>query len=323
MSFKARRLLAAALVMSLLIQMQFAGYGYAAPQAKIVFTCVHEENDEVNFDICVMDADGGNEVNLTDDPWFNAQPSWSPDGNRIAFNRGHHIYVMDSDGDNLMQLTDKFTDREPAWSPDGEKIAFNRFTALKHQIWIMDADGGNEVQLTNWGANYKPAWSPDGVRIAFVSAKRHAGPEIYVMDSDGNNQVRITHDLRHKDNPSWSPDGRWIAYDESLRTWLSQIYVVEAEPEGRTKKLTDGSPTKWEPAWSPDGDTIAYVAWVKPVAWIDSMTHDGIHLKQLTGDDGINRYDPNWFDPVGRPVSPAGNFVAIWGKIKEPASVRR
>ena len=313
MTFNFRRLCVAALVMSLFIQMQIAESGYAAFGAKIAFTCVHEEN----FDICVMDADGGNEVKLTEDPGYDAEPSWSPDGNRIAFNRGHHIYVMDSDGGNLTELS---SGREPAWSPDGTKIAFTRSKALKYQIWVMDADGGNEVQLTNWGANYKPAWSPDGVRIAFVSAKRHGGPEIYVMDSDGDNQVRITHDLRHKDNPSWSPDGRWIAYDESLRTWLSQIYVVEADGGGRTKRLTDSSPTKWEPAWSPSGDTIAYVAWEKPVAWIDSMTPDGMHLKQLTGDDGINRYDPNWFDPVGRPVSPAVNFVTTWGKIKEPAS---
>ena len=125
MSFKARRLAAAALVMSLLIQMQIAGIGYTAPQAKIAFTCVHEEN----FDICVMDGDGGNEVNLTDDPWFNAEPSWSPNGNRIAFNRGHHIYVMDSDGGNLMELS---SGREPAWSPDGTKIAFTRSRALKY-----------------------------------------------------------------------------------------------------------------------------------------------------------------------------------------------
>ena len=319
MPFKARQFLAAALVVSLLIQMHIAASSYAARGTKIAFTCLGVDG---NRDICVMDGDGGNEVRLTDNPGFDAEPSWSPDGNRIAFNRGHHIYVMDSDGQNLMQLSERFTDREPAWSPDGEKIAFNRFTALKHQVWVMDADGGNQIQLTQWGSNYNPAWSPDGVRIAFVSAKRHAEPEIYAMDSDGGNQVRLTHDLRTKDRPSWSPDGQWIAYDDSFAGWLSQISVVAADGSGRTKRLTDNPPTKWFPAWSPDGNTIAYVAWVDKIAsTIELMTTDGNHLKQLS-EDGTWCLDLDWFDPTAWSVSQAAGYPAIWGEIKRPTSGR-
>ena len=322
MSFKARRMLGRALVLSLCIQMHIATDGYAALQAKIAFTCGRDDN----YEICVMDADGGNDVRLTDDPAWDSQPSWSPDGDRIAFSKNNSaIYVIDSDGRNSMRLTGG---REPAWSPDGTKIAFTRFKALKKQVWVMDADGGNEAQLTNWGENYSPAWSPDGVQIAFVSAKRHGGPEIYAMDSDGNNQVRITHDLRPKDNPSWSPDGRWIAYDESLQVWPSQIYVVETDGGGRTKRLTDASPTKWSPAWSPDGATIAYVAWewlkwemLGATSTIDLMATDGMHLKQLC-EHGTSCDHPDWFYLKGRSVSPATNFVTIWGKIKEPAAGR-
>ena len=316
MSFKAGRFLAAALVVSLLIQMHIAASSYAARGTKITFTC---RGVDLNEHICVTDGDGGNEVRLTDDPKWDSSPSWSPDGTRIAFSRGYRIHVMDSDGRNLIELT---RGRAPAWSPDGAKIAFTRSKA-KDQVWVMDANGGNEAQLTQWGENDNPAWSPDGVRIAFVSAKRHGGPEIYVMDSDGGNQVRITHDLRLKDNPSWSPDGQWIAYDESLAGWLSQIYVVEADGEGRTKRLTDNPITKWEPAWSPSGDTIAYVVWEEGVSMtIQLMTPDGMHLKQLTEDDGIDRLQPDWFDPVGRSVSPARNYITIWGEIKRPTSGR-
>ena len=315
MTFRAARFSAAALIVSLLVQMQIAESGYAAFGPKIAFTCKRDGN----FDICVMDGDGGNEVRLTDDPAKDHEPSWSPDGTRIAFNRDHHIYVMDSDGRNLIELTHG---SEPAWSPDGAKIAYTYFKALKRQVWVMDSDGQNSVQLTQWGENYVPAWSPDSNRIAFVSAKRHGGPEIYAMDIDGKNQVRITHDLRLKDNPSWSPDGQWIAYDESVAGWLSQIYVVEAEREGRTKRITDNSPTKWDPAWSPDGDTIAYVVLVENTTMIHLMTADGKHLKQLSENDGINRYDPDWFDPRAWSVSPAANFITSWGEIKEPTSDR-
>ena len=55
---------------------------------------------------------------------------------------------------------------------------------------------------------------------------------------------------------------------------------------------------------------------------INLMTPDGMHLKQLTEDNDTYRYDADWFDPVGRSVSPVANFVAIWGEIKKPTSAR-
>ena len=163
MSFKARRLAGTVFVVSLFIQIHIAVNGYASRGTKIAFTCVGVDG---NRDICVMDGDGGNEVRLTEDPARDEGPSWSPDGTRIAFNNGHAIKVMDSDGQNLIELTP--IGRAPAWSPDGTKIAFTGFKALKKQIWVMDADGGNQIQLTHLGSNYNPAWSPDGNRIAFV-----------------------------------------------------------------------------------------------------------------------------------------------------------
>ena len=316
MTFRAERISAAALIVSMFIQIQIAESGYAAFGAKIAFTCVGMDG---NRDICVMDGDGGNELRLTDDPAKDHEPSWSPDGTRIAFNRDHHIYVMDSDGRNLIELTHG---SEPAWSPDGAKIAYTHFKALKRQVWVMDADGGNQVQLTQWGENYDPAWSSDGVRIAFVDVDRQGGSEIYAMDSDGDNQVRLTHDLAEKDNPSWSPDGQWIAFD-SYRSRVYQIYVVNTDGSGLTRRLTRRRPHNWNPAWSPDGDTIAYSIWEWGISMtINLMTHAGMHLKQLTEDDGTYRSDADWFDPVGRPVSPAANFVTIWGEIKQPTSGR-
>ena len=209
MSFKARRLAGTVLIVSLFIQMQIAANGYASRGTKIAFTCVGVDG---NRDICVMDGDGGNEVRLTDDPAWDQGPSWSPDGTRIVFYRGHHIYVMDSDGQNLMELTGPLGGTDPAWSPDGAKIAFTRFKALKNQIWVMDADGGNEVQLTQWGENYNPSWSPDGQWIAFDSY-RNKVYHIYVVKTDGSGRTsRLTRRRQDHSHPAWSPDGDTIAY---------------------------------------------------------------------------------------------------------------
>ena len=78
----------------------------------------------------VMDADGGNQENLTNNPAYDHVPDWSPDGTKIAFvsdrNGGaSQIYVMDADGKNPIRLTDGRRHKShPDWSPDGQKIAF-------------------------------------------------------------------------------------------------------------------------------------------------------------------------------------------------------
>ena len=88
--------------------------------AQIAFTSYRDGNAE----IYVMDADGGNLRNLTNNPVYDSGPSWSPDGERIAFassrNRNEHdtnIYVMDADGGNLQKLTkDPEVDNRPDWA---------------------------------------------------------------------------------------------------------------------------------------------------------------------------------------------------------------
>ena len=150
---------------------------------------------------------------------------------RSRFGITSEIYVMDADGKNEQRLTEnRQNDWMPSWSPDGERIAFasdEKGELEGFEIYVMDADGGNPKNLTkNRHEDWEPSWSTDGKHIAFTSYKDSDEGEIYVMDANGKNERNLTFNRHADTDPAWvgpafsvSPAGKKI----TMWGWLKPV----------------------------------------------------------------------------------------------------
>ena len=260
-------------------------------QSKIVYSARSGEGKE----IFAMDYDGARQQQITQNGSLNLFPTWSPDGEQIAFisymEGWPRLYVLDRDGKQSRPLPgwEGELTAAPEWSPDGRWLAFATNRDGNSEIYKMKISSGRLVRLTHHRAiDSSPSWSPTGREIAFTS-DRGGSPQIYVMDAEGLNVRRVSFEGNYNDLAAWSPQGDKIAYAGRERTF--DIFVLDLATEA-VERLTFGPGNNENPRWSSDGLHLVFTSSRGGDDALYIMDAAGGRLRQIGPPGGAG--SPDW-----------------------------
>lgn len=245
---------------------------------------------------------------------FTGEPGVSQ--TRIAFSvqdgRNKELYVMDWDGEGLLQLTrDRSIAMSPSWSPEGSLILFTSYRAgAGPQVYVIPSAGGKPFLVSGRpGNNTSASYAPDGREIA-LTLSMAGNPEIYLTDARGATPRRLTNNRAIDTSPVWSPTGREIAFT-SDRSGGFQVYLMDREG-GNVRRLTYEVGSTDSPAWSPKGDRIAFVARTASGFDVHVCKADGSNVRRVVS--GGSNENPRW-SPDGRHLvfaSDRGGSRGLW-----------
>ncbi|OLB60470.1 MAG: hypothetical protein AUI13_00160 [Gemmatimonadetes bacterium 13_2_20CM_2_69_23] len=239
------------------------GPSWSPDGTKIAFAAIDYYCDYYYYDcyyypvgLALMSADGSGLVFLTNEA-SDAQPTWSPDGTRIAFissrNGRSGVYVLNAGVPTLLTNTPRAVSK-PAWSPDGTRLAFTcEVDSGNSDICVINANGTGFTRLTSDpGQDAGPAWKPDGSRIAFATTRYAGAYELASMTPDGGDVTRLSPATAASD-PAWKPDGTKLVVanlvcGSSSGCSSRGLLVMTA---GGTGLTTVSAGADYAPAWRP------------------------------------------------------------------------
>ena len=237
--------------------------GSASPE-KILF---HGGDKSTN--IFMMDPDGANVIQLTNDAFLNINPVASYAGDKIAYIGGSDIKGirhMDYDGTNQQPITgsELMNPIFLSWSPKDDAILFSEDNGKTLDLYSIFSDGSGLTQITNTATldEVFPHWSPAGNVIIFVQIDSEIAGSgtIILANPDGTNQRKITEVSGDYSYPRISPDGNRVAYVHKAGD-CDQIFSMDLDGNN-ISPLTAETEFKCDNIdgldWSPDGTQIVF-----------------------------------------------------------------
>ncbi len=243
-------------------------------------------------------------------PGEEGRPSFSPDGNQVAFRHiegpnNSGIYVTLTESGKPLRLTDSLHDVHSTWSPDGRQIAFTRYSGRTLNIFVVPALGGTERRLYTTPDVLVPNeylnWSPDGNALAFAEGSADSSHSWIALLSLADLTTRpLTSPPVDKADwgPAFSPDGSTVAFARSQAPGAASNLFVVPTKGGEPRQITFDNCSTIGLTWTKDGREIVF-----------SSTRGGVpSLWRISASGGTPRPVQGIGAPAYNPsIAPKGN----------------
>jgi eukaryotic-like serine/threonine-protein kinase len=230
-------------------------------------------------------------------PTWSPDGRWIAFSSRIASNVQMDIHIMPAEGGEPSFVTsDISSDWSPAWSPDGEYLYFSSDRAGSMNLWRIpmnqrsgEPTGVPEPVVARSEFVAHPSISADGRRIAYTAVQLNQSVEKAAFDPDAgilSEPVPLTTGSRSWRNPDPSPDGTSVVFYSGDQP-EGDLYIVRGDGVGPPRMLTGDSALDRVPRWSPDGTRVTYFSTRSGGIHLWAIRADGSDNEQLTfGDYG-------------------------------------
>lgn len=223
-------------------------------------------------------------------------PVVSPDGKQVVFVALGDMWLLTIGNSKPVKLTDDvYYETDPTWSPDGKKILFSADKSGNMDLYTLELSTKTVTQLTNTDEDENQgSWVADGTKIAFLKQGLRntlgVGTMLNIMDLKTGLVKKVHKPMFLPGQPTWSPNGKYVmmaaldAYSSKYREGVSKFLLVNAK-SGESVSTTTPFPHQTMamryrngPIWSPDGTKLAYVK--DALLWVIDVNGDGQFVGQ-------------------------------------------